>query len=804
MIFSTNWIKEFFKTTASPDEIARVISKGLVQIDRVEPVFRNLQPVVVGLVKDVRKHPNADTLSVASVDIGKKKLLTIVCGADNLKKGQKVPVIPAGGTLALNGKETKIFERDIRNIKSQGMICSEKELGLGSNESGIMVLPFESKVGQSLRTALGCDDAIFEIENASITHRGDLWSHIGISRECGVLFHKSVRVAASKPVRGVKKKSLDVTVVDPRLCPRYMAVVIDGVRNFPSPPWMANRLEACGIRAQNILIDITNYVMLEWGQPLHGFDCCSVAQSNAIPKIIVRRAKNNESLEALDGQILKLDPSMLVIADQNKPIAVAGVIGGKETGIFPSTTKVILESAFFDPISIRKTSQALSRRTDSAMRFEKQLSPFITEIAFARAAALFTSLAGGRVVSQVVDRISPALKRMMKKKHSIEVPWDEVSKISGIPFSKKTISSILKRLYCDVTNRKSSFIVTPPHFRPDIRNPEDVIEEIVRVHGVEHIPETPLVGQIDPIVPEKTQAARSMLSNLLNGFGMDEVSSYSFYSETIAQQAGFSVEDHIRLKNPLSKDLTLLRRSLIPGLLTVFEKNEKRIKTIQCFETGHVFCPMKKGEKNGCRESVSLGCVISSSKDPACFFQLKGIVDAIMRRLHISFEWKKFSHSNPPAFCHPQYGLAVQVSGQIIGHLCLVDPSVLSKFGISSFIASLDIDIEQFALARRQDWTISPIPTYPSVFLDIAVTIDEKIEWQAVEKELQSGQFPLLRSYELFDVYRGNQIPKHEKSFALHFEFSSNGRTLSLPEAERERDRILSALHQSFNAILRT
>lgn len=798
MKISTRWLKEYFPSNVKPEELARRLTLGAAEVESVTPVAEHLHHVKVGEVLSVSDHPDADQLHVVKVGLGGKTPTAIVCGASNVREGQKVAVALPGTTLPSEEGNWTIEARTIRGVVSHGMICSEKELGLGLDHDGILELTPKAKIGATLAEVLGLNDTILEIENKSITHRGDLWSHIGIARECGVLFGKPISVPVPPSVHGAHHRRLVVEVGDAAACPRYLGVLMDHIKMGPSPRWMQDRLTGVGIRPINVVVDITNYVMMEWGQPLHAFDAqrCDASEKGA-KKVVVRRAKRGEQLTTLDGVKRKTDPTMLVIADEHHPIAFAGVMGGEHSAIHEKTSSLILEAAFFDPITIRQSAQQLGLRTEASQRFEKKLSPVVTEYAFRRAVALLTGLAGGRVASEVVDVTTKPLKKQMAQPASLRMNTETFEQQLGFSLSKSRIVSILRALEFEVKDGSSSSLtVTPPHFRPDVRLSEDVIEEVARVIGYENIEPKPLLGLLEPVRRSSEHEIEKRVSEVLVGAGFNEIYSYSFYGEDVLKKSGFKKSDHFELTNALSQDLKYLRTHMAPKMLAALKFNQKRFSQQWLFENGRVYC----GE-----EASRIAGVMMGVADP--FLRLKGAIEQCFRHLDVSWEEKVVTKSEASeqdaSLFDAQTILSCWAQGEEIGRMAMLHNDTRQRFGLKSDVAYAELHTQALARVWKPAYRIAGIPIFPSVLLDIAIVVPAEVRWQEVEAVIRKHATS-LRRLELFDVFIGPQIGEGKKSLAIHLEFNHPKKTFDQKEADVIQQKIITSLKRRFGAVLRS
>ena len=809
MQLSYNWLKEFLSgLKLSPEKLAGVLNLHVAQVEKVEKLGEGLDKVIVAEIIEIKPHPNADKLQIVKVKTKYQstqapKYLTIVCGASNIKLGQKVPLALPGARLA-NGIEIK--ESIIRGIKSQGMLCAEDELGVGEDHTGIYILPEKTKLGVSLKKVLGLDDAILEIENKSLTHRPDLFNHIGFAREISAcLGQVKLKISAEggsasggknakvkTTIKNLKlskdKKILKIKVEDKKLCPRYMAVIMDGVKITPSPEWMQARLRNLGIRPINNVVDITNYVMIELGQPLHAFDYDKLkyveklkiknkksktqTKNQKIKQIIIRRAKKEEKILALDGKEYEIGEEDLVIADSSAPIAIAGVMGGEASGVTEETKTIVIESANFDPVAIRRTSWRLGLRTDSALRFEKGLALRCPCAGLRRAQELVEKLAQGVSASKIFDLKTNLASKELRKRKKIILRFDYVNRLIGQNISTKIVVNILRRLGFKIFEiKKDKIRITVPGWRKDISLEEDLIEEIVRIYGINKIKPGPILAELKPVKPEIEFVLEKKLRNILVGMGFDEVYNYSFYSAQIIDEIGSDKEKHLKLSNPLSPDQQYLRASLIQGLVKNAKKNSKNFPEFKIFEIGRVFNPEEKKKIAGLIYPEDYGVV-------------KGVLELIFDRLGVE-ETRIIYKAGPP-------GSEFLVS---------VDSKVIGSLGLSDDFSFFELDFDSLARLAKEVKKYQPVSAFPPIKRDLAFLIDKKNTWDGIVRTVK-GVSPLIQQIELFDVFEDKRFGgKH--NLAFHIIYQSYQRTLKAEEIDKIQTKIIKTLEEKFNAQLR-
>jgi phenylalanyl-tRNA synthetase beta chain len=804
MYLSINWLKDFVKLPkgVTPLELGQKLTLHTVEVEKIEDQAQKFDKVVVGKILSVSRHPNADRLQLAEVQIDKKTQLHIVCGAPNIAPGQKVPVALVGSVLP-NGLEIK--EAEVRGEKSQGMLCAPDELGLGDDHAGILILDDHAKVGEDFARYMGLDDQILEVDNKSLTNRPDLWNHYGMAREISAfLSAKFTPFVANKKV--LEKKGdgfeLSVKVESSDLCPRYMAVGIEGVTVESSPSWMQKRLLAVGLRPINNIVDITNYVMLELGQPMHAFD------QSLVDKIIVRTAKAGEEMETLDGEKRQLDQTMLVIADSMKPVAIAGVMGGGNSEIRPETTKIIFESANFDYVSVRKTSTKMGLRTESSQRFEKGLDPNLCELALARAVELTLQVCpAAKVVTEVID----LKQRRQSDDMVITVSIDEINSKIGLEIKPGRITDILESLGFVVKKEKHNFIITVPTWRTtrDIAIKEDIIEEIARVYGFNDIPATkPLIEMAKPDKNQEKSTLRKVRNLLAGAPGLAEVYNYSFVGEEQVRKLGLEPNAHLSLANPIASDQTLLRQSLAPNLIANVRSNQARFKEFGLFEVGSVFLNIESeydkkgdGQEKIPYQEKRLGMVMAGDKPQELFAKAKGVVEYLLYGMNMNYEWR--NHEVRLPWASTVLAADLYSYDKLLGTLAIVDQRIAKSAGLKREAAVLEISLDK--LIRLNDEgnvrKYEEEAKFPSVVRDLAFVLPEKILYSELRGEMLKFDH-LIKEAEVFDVYQGDQLGEGLKSLAFHVVYQAD-RTLTGDEVENLQKSLLKHLAEKFDAKLR-
>jgi phenylalanyl-tRNA synthetase beta chain len=802
-----SWLREYIDVDLTPDVLAEELNLTGTAVESIKKMSEGLENVRVGLLEEVKPHPDADKLSVTTVNIGRPEKLQIVCGAKNIKPGDKVPVAMIGAHLP-NGVEIKAAK--LRGVASQGMLCSQTELKIGSDTSGIYILPEDVEVGALFAEAMGLDDTVLELEITP--NRPDCLSIIGMAREVGAITNKKYvkpEVSfAETPEDATKVASVDI--IDEDLCPRYTARVIRDVKIGPSPMWMQQHLQKAGMRAINNIVDITNYVMLEMGQPLHAFDFAIIKGS----KIIVRRAKNGEKLETLDGVVRELDETMLVIADTDRAVALAGVMGGADTEVSENTVDILLESAYFDPKSIMRTSRSLGLLSESSARFEKGIDPNGCIEAADRAAQLMADLAGGKVSKGIVD-VYP--KKIEPKK--LPVRTNRVNSILGTNLSISQVQDIVERLEIktEVVGGTSEMWAYAPTFRPDLEREIDLIEEIARVYGYNRIESTlPESGAKLGGLSREQKTTESIKMRLIAA-GVSEVITYSFVDpadvDNLQVLDGDPYKWFVKLVNPLSEEQSVLRTTLLTGLLKVLKHNVNREQfDVQIFEIGHVFA-MEEG-KDLPQEDSMLGVVLSGAwkgdkwygkARSIDYFDLKGVVEAVLEEIGIDggsgegWSVRSFTH---PAL-HPGRSAELLIDDEPVGYFGELHPDAQAAFGLpKTYVA--EISHSKLLKNAEDSKQYKEIPKYPGITLDIAVLVDDNMPQADLMEVIKSAGGSVLESVNLFDLYTGKGIPEGKKSLAYSMTFRALDRTLTDEEALNARGRILNKLAKEAGAEIRS
>jgi len=818
MKVSLKWLRDYVDIKLAPEELAERLTMAGLEVKGIQTIGGTWDNVVIGEVIALNPHPNADRLKLATVDLGTEQVTT-VCGAPNIGLGQRVTFARIGARLIdpHTGEAIVLKPAEIRGVASEGMVCSEKELGISDSHEGILVLSPEAPIGTPLIAYLG--DVIFDLDVTP--NRPDCLSVIGIAREIAALTDEPLRLF---PIHYEElEDSIDsfasVEIADSDLCPRYCASLITGIKIAPSPSWLQQRLNSCGMRPINNVVDVTNYVMLEYGQPLHAFDYHKLKGR----QIIVRRAGKGETMTTIDGTKRALTPDILVIADKEEAVAVAGIMGGLDSEVTDKTDTILLESANFNQAAIRRGCSHLQVQSEASIRFDKGLNSELPLLPLKRATQLLVELAGGRAAKGIID-VYPG----KSKPKPILLSAQEVKRLSGLKVNIDEILKVLKPLgyECQEGDSGSQISVSAPYWRSDVRCSADLVEEVVRIIGYEKIPITrlgsPLPKQESKLSPSAQQSnLEEKLRNILTGFGFQEILTYSLVSLEKLQKLSPKLELKIpplKIANPMTREQEFLRTSLRAGLLSTLSHNQKFEQAgIRLFEIGKVFLPQhppviasgakqSQEERELPQEREMLCAVLSGPRaelswqantEPLDFFDAKGVVEKILSQSGL----KAGFDIGDDEILFPGRGADIIVEDDKVGIVGEVHPRVAQAFELSGATCLIEVDVEKLLTRMTGIKEYQPIPRFPSVTRDIALVIDEQVSYRTVENIIQS--FPLVTEVTLFDLYRGEQIPEGKKSFAIRIIYQSPKHTLTDEEVDQTQEQMLARLHQELGATLR-
>ena len=797
MNVTLNWLKTYIDFDFSTEELADRLTMLGIEVESVQELATALKGVVVGKVQSIKPHPNADKLVLCQVDIGKGDPLQIVCGAPNVREGMFAPVATVGTELPIG---ITIKQAKLRGVDSHGMLCSEKELGISDDAAGLMVLPSDTTIGISFTNALGLDDTVLELEITP--NRPDCLSFIGVAREIRAETGNDIKL----PDVHIKEDNTDidqvtsVTIDAPDLCPRYAARVIRGVKIGESPDWLKKRMESVGIGVINNIVDVTNFVLMEYGQPLHAFDYNRLIEN----RIVVRRAAEGEEIKTLDEEQRKLTPDMLVIADAEKPVALAGIMGGYDSEITDTTCDVLLESANFDPSSVRATAKTLGMHTEASYRFERGADPEAVIPALDRAAQLIAELAGGTICKGIID-VYPG----EKPPKQIHLRPERVNFILGTELETDEMKLILCRLGFgieDAQQKDGTYQVTVPSFRVDISREIDLIEEIARVHGYDNIPTTLPKGDIPVPVPNILAEVQKRTKQFLLGSGMMEAINYSFCHPNCFDKIRLAEDNPLRnalkLRNPLSPEMSILRTTLLPSLLENAQRNHNhQIDNIALFEISTVFMNGEEPARIAgiLAGEIGEGVYGNPVKSPD-FFDIKGMIESTLDICGVT-DWT-FKRTAEPTF-HPGRNAEVLLKDQRIGIFGEAHPEVLDNYELPYKAYLFELDLEALADAANFAKRFEPISIYPSVLRDLAIVVEQDMQSDLPIGIIYSTGGELVESVKLFDVYHGDQVPAGKKSLAYTITYHSATETLTDKAVNDLHDKVVERLNQELGAELR-
>ena len=808
MQISYNWLKQFINIDWDAEKTGNLLTDLGLEVEGIEPfqsVKGGLKGIVVGHVLTCVKHPNADRLKLTTVDLGDGEPVQIVCGAPNVDAGQKVPVATVGTTLYDDkGEPWKIKKGKIRGEVSNGMICAEDELGLGESHDGIMILEEDLKPGTPLAEIFEIeDDIVFEI--GLTPNRSDAMSHMGTARDlrAGLIqsgVHPEFITPSTSSFRiDNRMQKISVQVLNNEKAPRYCGITLSGLTIKESPAWIQNRLKAIGLAPKNNVVDITNYVLHELGQPLHAFDMAKIAGKEINVKTVAAGTK----FTTLDGIERELHEEDLMICDAEKPLCIAGVFGGENSGVTEGTTSIFLESAYFDPVSVRKTAKRHGLNTDASFRFERGIDPNITEYALIRAVLLIQECAGGEVTSDVVDFYPKKIED-----HQVVLNFDRAEKLIGEAIPKETIKSILSSLDIKINNITESGIgMTIPAYRNDVTREVDVIEEILRVYGYNKIQ---FKSKLNASVSKSSRFAdhkiQQVTGNLLASLGFNEILNNSLTTPVYASlNDAFNEDYNVTMLNPLSTDLSVMRQSLLfSGLEVVAFNSNRRQPDLKLFEFGKSYHNFPGGRE----EHKHLTLLLSGKQNAenwfqqqqnTTFFNLKGNVEAVLSRLGIA-QWKV----KPLKDAQFSEGLEYSVQKKQVVSFGLVSKAIRNHFDIEQEVLYADFNWDTILdLVQQNKIKFAPIPKNPAVRRDFALLLDQEVTFDQIYQEAYMVEKKLLKNVALFDVYEGENLPEGKKSYAVSFTLQDEHKTLTDKEIDKIMNKLQQRFEKSLNAELR-
>ena len=801
MKISYNWLKQFIKIDWQSEETAALLTDLGLEVEVVEKyqsVKGGLEGIVVGHVLTCVPHPDADRLKITTVDLGDGIPVQIVCGASNVAAGQKVPVATIGTVLYdKEGESFTIKKGKIRGQESHGMICAEDEIGLGTSHDGIMVLDQSLQPGTPAATVFKIEnDEVFEI--GLTPNRADAMSHLGTARDLRAgMLQSGANVELITPSVSkfrVDKRTLkiDIDVKDSKLVPRYCGVTISGISIKPSPAWLQNRLKAIGLNPKNNIVDVTNYVLHELGQPLHAFDAAKISG-----KVIVKTVPSGTKFTTLDDVERSLHEEDIMICDEKGPLCIAGVFGGKESGVSERTNAIFLESAYFNPVSVRKTAKRHQLNTDASFRFERGIDPSITQYALKRAALLIQEVAGGEITSDVIDVYPKKVEDF-----SVFLNFNKVAKIIGQEISKDIIKKILVSLDIKVNSVSDSGLgLTIPAYRVDVQREIDVIEEILRVYGYNNIKFSNKVNATVANSPRtEDYKIQNVVATQLNSLGFHEMMANSLTTANYIQLSEMLKEEHnVTMLNPLSSDLATMRQSLLFSGLEAISYNINRKNTdLKLFEFGKTY----HNYPSGYEEKKHLTLFLTGNRNqetwtigqkPTDFFLFKGYVNAVLERLGI-----QKTQNQPLATDVYSEVIAISLGKDTIVEIGVVKKSILKHFGIKQEVFYADFNWAAILKLISNKIKFTEIPKYPEVRRDLALLLDQAVTYESIYTIAKQTEKSLLKNVDLFDVYEGQNLPEGKKSYALSFSIQDSSKTLT----DEQIDKIMSKLQKNFETEL--
>ena len=820
MNISFSWLKRYLKTDLEAERIAEILTElGLEveEFEKIETIKGGLKGVVVGEVLTCEDHPDSDHLHITTVDVGAEAPLQIVCGAANCRKGLKVMCATVGSVLYPidSDEEFKIKRSKIRGVESLGMLCAEDELGIGRNHEGIMELPADAVVGTPAKEYLHiADDYLIGI--GLTPNRVDAASHIGVARDLAAyLKSRGEEVEFTLPsVDGFKvddtSRTIEVEVVNQEAAPRYAGITVSGCKIAPSPEWMQNELRAAGINPKNNLVDITNYVLFELGQPLHAFDADKIEGG----KIVVRSAEDGEKFVTLDGVERTLTANDLMICSAERPMCIAGVYGGQDSGVSDSTVNVFIESAYFHPVWVRKTAKRFGLNTDASFRFERGIDPNIQVYALKRAAMLMQELAGGRITSEIID-INPT----PAKHFEFDFSLDRARKLIGKDIPEETFMTILSALDVEVRGREGDVLkVAVPPYRVDVQREADLVEDVLRVYGYNNIEISDHVNSTLSYAPKPDKARlQNIASDYLTANGYTEIMSNSLTKGAYYEGSKtYPVERCVKILNPLSQDLNVMRQTLLFNALEAVELNvNRRNANLKMYEVGncYAYAEEKASEENTLakyEESYRIGITVTglatqlawnSKAESSSFFTLRAGVERLLKRFGIDLYALQSESIDDDLYAD---AIVFKQGPKEVLRMGVVSPIVRKKFDIKQEVYFAEIDFDQLIkMTKKQKVQFKELSKFPEVKRDLALLVDKSVSFSELRAIAFATEKKLLKSVSLFDVYEGDKLPEGKKSYALSFILEDRNQTLTDKQIERTMANIQTQLEQKAHAEVR-
>lgn len=789
MKFSEQWLREWVSPKLSTEKLCDQLTALGLEVDSASSILPAVEKVVVGEVVEREKHPDADRLSCCKVKISKTEILDIVCGAANVRKGLKVAVVLVGGELpgGLKIKSTKL-----RGQPSEGMICSAKELGLTTESEGILELPQDAPVGKNIVDYLQLNDHVIEVEFTP--NRGDCLSILGLARELASKNKLKINEPKIKAAKVKSSAQLKIELKNKLACSRYCGRVIENINaKAQSPIWLTEKLRRSGLRAIHPVVDVMNYVMLELGQPMHAFDLAKISK-----KICVRNAKENETIKLLDESEIKLNTQNLVIADDHQALALAGVMGGFDSAVSPTTESIFLESAYFDAKAITKTARQYAISTDSSYRFERGVDFNLPRKALERATELLLEIVGGKA-GKIIEAVE---KTNLPKRTPIKVPAKEIERLLGAAFTPAECKTIWTNLNMTVKKSAQTWSVTPPSYRFDMSQSADCVEELARVRGLDSIKPMPLQGDLKILPTSESLISVARIAQTLINRGYSEAITYSFVDRE-RQQKIVEVDSVWELRNPLSQELAVMRTSLWPNMISAWQFNVNRsADCIRLFETGHIF--LKEGdtviEKN-MLAGVAGGQVRPTSwSEPTRavdFFDVKGDLEALLKLIGKNVQFRPAQHPS----LHPGQSAEICIENKVIGYVGALHPQKVQELDLAAAPYLFELELDALMHAALPSYCL--ISKFPAVSRDLAIVVDEAVQASDLMAKIEADAGNLLKQVKIFDIYRGQGIAVDCKSVALGLTFENLERTLQDEEITAVVERVVKGLEHAFNAKLR-
>ncbi len=809
MLASIDWLKQYVDIAVTPEELAEKLTRVGLEVESVEHLGAGLEGVITGKVTQIERHPDSDHLWICQMDIGGPEIIQILTGAQNVHQYDMVPVAVIGSQLP-NGMKLK--KAKMRGLDSFGMLCSAEELGIDTKlllpeqRNGIFILPADTPIGVDIKKVLGLDDVVLDIDLTA--NRGDCTNIIGLAREAAAVLNTELRMPEMAPAEAAGGDAASMVKIDieiPELCQRFTTRVLKNIKVGPSPEWMQKHLRACGMRPINNVVDVTNYVMLELGQPMHAYDYDKVSGHH----LIVRRAAEGEKLITLDGQERTLTPDMITIADETHAVGLGGVMGGLETEVTESTVNVILEAATFNGPSIRRTSKALGLRSEASGRFERGVDTVLTHNALNRAAYLLEQLEACETVKGIVEDYPVKCEPVV-----IKATPDTINKRIGVVIAKDEMVKILTSLQFGVEEKDGMLIVTAPSWRHDISCDADIAEEVARMHSYDkiesHMPELPLVQGRQAVIED----VRDSIQDYMAGAGMNEIMSYTFINPQLLDKLLLDEADTrrntIEVMNPIADDFKVMRTTMLPSLLNTAAYNlARQAESVKIFEIGKIFTPKALPLTEFPEEKQVLCAVINGrrnalnwteNKDTVDFYDMKGIVEGLFDLLMID-NYKLVEAKQP--YMHPGKSCAVEYNGSVIGCFGELHPTVADNYGLNGDTYVLEMEIAPLVDAAVKVPQYGHLPKHPSMSRDIAVVVPDGVAMDELEAVIRANAGTLLKNVRVFDVYTGKQVEKGFKSMAFSLTFQAEDRTLTDAEIDEIIKNVVAKVGEAYKAKLR-